>query len=440
MKKITAVEYKHRRSALMAEMEANSIAILPSAPLQPRNRDVEHPYRQDSDFYYLTGFAEPESVLVLIPGRSHGEAVLFCQEKDPEKELWEGRRAGQEGAVADYAMDDAFPINDIDEILPGLIEGRSRVYYAIGANEAFDRRLMGWIKSIKSKTKQGAQPPGEFIALENILHEQRLFKSEAEIVVMAEAGEISAKAHLRAMRACRPGLYEYQIEAEMLHEFMQSGARFAAYPSIVGGGENACILHYTNNDCLLKDGELILIDAGCELDHYAADITRTFPVNGRFSEEQKAIYELVLTAQLEAIEAIKPGTVFNHIHDITVRVITEGLVKLGILKGDVNKLIEDEAYKPFYMHKSSHWIGMDVHDVGDYRIAGQWRDLEPGMVLTIEPGIYIAPDNIDVDPKWRGIGVRIEDDVVVTETGHKVLTSDVPKHVHEIEVLMKQIQ
>ncbi|MGI0116093.1 Xaa-Pro aminopeptidase [Zooshikella sp. RANM57] len=440
MKKITAVEYKHRRSALMAEMEANSIAILPSAPLQPRNRDVEHPYRQDSDFYYLTGFTESESVLVLIPGRTHGEAVLFCQEKDPEKELWEGRRAGQEGAVANYGMDDAFPINDIDEILPGLIEGRSRVYYAIGANEVFDRRLMGWIKSIKSKTKQGAQPPGEFIALENILHEQRLFKSDVEIAVMTEAGEISAKAHLRAMRACRPGLYEYQLEAEILHEFMHAGARFAAYPSIVGGGENACILHYTNNDCQLKDGELILIDAGCELDHYAADITRTFPVNGRFSEEQRAIYDLVLTAQLEAIEAIKPGTVFNHIHDITVRVITEGLVKLGILTGDVNKLIEDEAYKPFYMHKSSHWIGMDVHDVGDYRIAGQWRDLEPGMVLTIEPGIYIAPDNMEVDSKWQGIGVRIEDDVVVTETGHTVITSAVPKQVHEIEALIQQVQ
>ncbi|MDE1462533.1 Xaa-Pro aminopeptidase [Spartinivicinus poritis] len=438
MKQLPTSEYKQRRSNLMAEMDDNSIAVIPSAPIQVRNRDVDFPYRQDSDFYYLSGFPEPEAVLVLIPGRSHGEAILFCREKDPEKELWEGLRAGQEGACEKYGFDDAFPVNDIDEILPGLIEGKSRVYYEIGTNEIFDRRMMSWINSIKAKTKQGSVPPGEFVALDHILHEMRIFKSEAEIALMKKAAEISANAHLRAMKACQPGCYEYQLEAELLHEFVYNGCRAAAYNSIVGGGVNACILHYTENNDVLADGDLVLIDAGCELDHYASDITRTFPVNGKFSKEQQAIYELVLKAQLAAIEAVQPGNHFNQPNDVTVQVITEGLVELGLLSGDVEQLIKEEKYKPFYMHKAGHWLGMDVHDVGEYKIDGEWRKLEPGMVLTIEPGIYIAPDNEDVEKRWRGIGVRIEDDVVVTESGHIVMSADVPKEVTEIEDLMKK--
>ncbi|WP_163830960.1 Xaa-Pro aminopeptidase [Spartinivicinus ruber] len=436
MKQLPVSEYKKRRSSLMAEMDDNSIAIIPSAPIQVRNRDVDYPYRQDSDFYYLSGFPEPEAVLVLIPERSHGETILFCREKDPEKELWEGLRAGQEGACEKYGFDDAFPISDIDEILPGLIEGKSRVYYEIGTNETFDRRMMLWINAIKAKTKQGAVPPGEFVALDHILHEMRIFKSEAEVALMKKAAEISANAHLRAMKACQPGCYEYQLEAELLHEFVYNGCRAAAYNSIVGGGVNACILHYTENNEVLSDGDLVLIDAGCELDHYASDITRTFPVNGKFSKEQKVIYELVLKSQLAAIEAVQPGNHFNQPNDVTVQVITEGLVELGLLSGDVDQLIKEEKYKPFYMHKAGHWLGMDVHDVGEYKIDGEWRKLEPGMVLTIEPGIYIAPDNEDVDKRWRGIGVRIEDDVVVTESGHMVLSGDVPKEVAEIEALM----
>ncbi|MCX4027150.1 Xaa-Pro aminopeptidase [Endozoicomonas sp. SM1973] len=436
MKQLPTSEYKQRRSNLMAEMDDNSIAIIPSAPIQIRNRDVDYPYRQDSDFYYLSGFPEPEAVLVLIPGRSHGEAILFCREKDPEKELWEGLRAGQEGACEKYGFDDAFPVSDIDEILPGLIEGKSRVYYEIGTNEIFDRRMMSWINSIKAKTKQGAVPPGEFVALDHILHEMRIFKSKAEIALMKKAAEISANAHLRAMKACQPGCYEYQLEAELLHEFVYNGCRAVAYNSIVGGGVNACILHYTENNDVLADGDLVLIDAGCELDHYASDITRTFPVNGKFSKEQRAIYELVLKAQLAAIEAVQPGNHFNQPNDVTVQVITEGLVELGLLSGDVEQLIKEEKYKPFYMHKAGHWLGMDVHDVGEYKIDGEWRKLEPGMVLTIEPGIYIAPDNEDVEKRWRGIGVRIEDDLVVTESSHIVLSADVPKEVAAIEALM----
>ncbi|WP_349616441.1 Xaa-Pro aminopeptidase [Azotobacter salinestris] len=429
-------EYARRRKALMAQMEPNSIAILPAAPVYIRNRDVEHVYRQDSDFQYLSGFPEPEAVIALIPGREHGEYVLFCRERDPERELWDGLRAGQEGAVRDYGADDAFPIADIDDILPGLIEGRSRVYYAIGSNESFDHRLMEWIKTIRSKARQGAQPPSEFVALDHLLHDMRLYKSAAEVAVMREAAAVSARAHVRAMQACRPGLHEYHLEAELEYEFRKSGARMPAYGSIVAGGRNACILHYRENDRPLRDGDLVLIDAGCELDCYASDITRTFPVNGAFSPEQKAIYELVLAANLEAFRHIAPGRRWNEAHEATVRVITAGLVELGLLAGDVDELIKQEAYKPFYMHRAGHWLGMDVHDVGDYKIDGQWRVLEPGMAMTVEPGIYIAADNDKVDRRWRGIGVRIEDDVVVTEAGCESLTDGVPKGVAEIEALM----
>lgn len=429
-------EYSRRRKALMAQMVPNSIAVLPAAQVRTRNRDTEYPYRQDSDFQYLTGFPEPEAVAVLIPGRAHGEFVLFCRERDPERELWDGYRAGQEGALASYGADDAFPISDIDDILPGLIEGRERVYYAMGANPEFDRRLTGWINSIRAKARLGAQPPNEFEALDHLLHDLRLYKSAAELKVMREAAKISARAHVRAMQICRPGLHEYQLEAELIHEFMRSGSRAPAYSSIVAAGRNACILHYTENTSQIRDGDLVLIDAGCELDCYASDITRTFPANGRFSAEQRAIYQLVLDAQRAAFAVIAPGRHWNEAHEASVRVITAGLVELGLLQGEVDELVAAEAYRPFYMHRVGHWLGMDVHDVGEYRVGGEWRVLEPGMLMTVEPGIYIAHDNSDVARKWRGIGVRIEDDVLVTRKGCEILTGDVPREIDEIEALM----
>ncbi len=422
----------------MAQMEPNSIAILPAAAVAIRNRDVEHVYRQDSDFQYLSGFPEPEAVIALIPGREHGEYVLFCRERNPERELWDGLRAGQEGAIRDFGADDAFPITDIDDILPGLIEGRDRVYTAMGSNSEFDRHLMEWVNVIRSKANLGAQPPDEFVALDHLLHDMRLYKSAAEVKVMRHAAQISARAHVRAMQACRAGLHEFSLEAELDYEFRKGGAKMPAYGSIVAAGRNACILHYQANDALLKDGDLVLIDAGCEIDCYASDITRTFPVSGTFSPEQKAIYELVLKSQEAAFAAIGPNKHWNEAHEATVRVITEGLVELGLLQGDVDELIASEAHRAFYMHRAGHWLGMDVHDVGDYRVGGEWRVLEPGMTLTVEPGIYISPDNLQVAKKWRGIGVRIEDDVVVTRSGCDILTRDVPKTVAEIEALMAQ--
>ncbi|WP_437879452.1 Xaa-Pro aminopeptidase [Pseudomonas sp. LRF_L74] len=436
MASIPKSEYARRRKALMEQMEPNSIAILAAAPVYIRNRDVEHVYRQDSDFQYLTGFPEPEAVLALIPGRAHGEYVLFCRERDPERELWDGLRAGQDGAVSTFGADDAFPIGDIDDILPGLIEGRERVYYAIGSNQEFDHRLMEWVKVIRSKTRQGAIPPKEFVALTHLLHDMRLYKSAAEVKVMRAAAEISARAHIRAMQASRVGLSEYHLEAELDYEFRKGGSKMPAYGSIVATGRNACILHYRENDAPLKNGDLVLIDAGCEIDCYASDITRTFPANGKFTAEQKAIYELVLAANEEAFKHIAPGKHWNEAHEATVRVITAGLVELGLLQGDVDELIAKDAYKPFYMHRAGHWLGMDVHDVGEYKVGGEWRVLEVGMCMTVEPGIYISPDNQDVPKKWRGIGVRIEDDVVVTKKGCEILTTGVPKSVAEIEALM----
>lgn len=433
---ISKQEYVRRRKALMEQMEPGSIAILPAAPVRLRNRDAEYQYRQDSDFQYLTGFPEPDAVAVLIPGREHGEYVLFCRERDPERELWDGYRAGQEGAVLAYGADDAFPISDVDDILPGLIEGRERVYYAMGENQEFDMRLTGWIHTIRSKARMGATPPKEFVALDHLLHDMRLYKSAAEIRVMQAAADISAEAHTRAMQICRPGLYEYQLEAELQHTFMRHGSRYPAYASIVAAGPNACILHYTENTSQIRDGDLVLIDAGCELDCYASDITRTFPANGKFSPQQRAIYDIVLAAQAAAFAVIGPGRTWNESHDATVRVITEGLLGLGLLDGELDQLIASEAYRPFYMHRAGHWLGMDVHDVGEYRVGGAWRVLEPGMVMTVEPGIYIAPDNTSVADQWRGIGVRIEDDVVVTKDGHQILTGKVPRTADAIEALM----
>lgn len=434
--KLNQQEYARRRQQLMASMSPNSIAIVPSAPLTTRNRDVEHPFRQDSDFYYLSGFSEEHAVLVLIPGREHGEYVLFCQEKIKEQEIWTGRRVGPEAAPQVLGADDAFPITDIDDILPGLLEGKDRIYASLGVRQDFDHQLMQWVNHIKTQVRNGATPPREFSALDHLLHEMRLIKSDAEIAVMREAAIISADAHKRAMKMVKPGMMEYQLEAEILRTFMAAGSRWPAYPSIVGSGDNACILHYTQNTAEIQDGDLILIDAGCELDYYASDITRTFPANGRFSAPQKALYQLVLDAQIAAIAQVKPGNHWNQPHEAAVKVLVDGLLALGLLEGDAETIIEEETYRQFYMHKTGHWLGMDVHDVGEYRIDGQWRVLEPGMVLTIEPGLYISPDDESVDKQWRGIGIRIEDDVVVSRDGCEVLTVDVPKAIAAIEDLM----
>ncbi len=431
-------EIKLRRKKLMAQMEPNSIALLAAAPPRVRNSDAEYLYRQNSDFHYLTGFTEEKALLALIPGRKQGEVVLFCQQKDKAKELWHGTLMGPVVARKELEIDDAFPVDDMDDILPGLIEGRDRVYYSMGKDDRFDNQVMNWLKVIRSKAKIGAHPPGEFLMLDHLLHELRLIKSTNEIKLMQQAAKISAEGHKRAMAYCRPGIREYELEAELLHAFTRNGSRAPAYTSIVATGDNACILHYIENDSEVKAGDLVLIDAGCEYGHYASDITRTFPANGKFSPEQKAIYNIVLKAQLAAIEAIRPGVPWDEPHNISVKIITQGLVRLGIMNGRPSQLIKSEAYKDFYMHRIGHWIGMDVHDVGDYKIDDDWRLLEPGMVTTVEPGIYISPSNKKVPKKWRGIGVRIEDDVLITRNGNKVLSAGIPKTIQEIESFMAQ--
>jgi len=431
-------EIKLRRKKLMAQMEPNSIALLAAAPPRVRNSDAEYLYRQNSDFHYLTGFTEEKALLALIPGRKQGEVVLFCQQKDKAKELWHGTLMGPDVARKELEIDDAFPVDDMDDILPGLIEGRDRVYYSMGKDDRFDNQVMNWLKVIRSKAKIGAHPPGEFLMLDHLLHELRLIKSTNEIKLMQQASKISAEGHKRAMAYCRPGIREYELEAELLHAFTRNGSRAPAYTSIVATGDNACILHYIENDSEVKAGDLVLIDAGCEYGHYASDITRTFPANGKFSPEQKAIYNIVLKAQLAAIEAIRPGVPWDEPHNISVKIITQGLVRLGIMNGRPSQLIKSEAYKDFYMHRIGHWIGMDVHDVGDYKIDDDWRLLEPGMVTTVEPGIYISPSNKKVPKKWRGIGVRIEDDVLITRNGNKVLSAGIPKTIQEIESFMAQ--
>ena len=429
-------EFARRRRQLMRMMGKGGIAILPSAPPRVRNRDAEYAYRQDSDFLYLTDFDEPESVAVLIPGRKHGEYIVFCRERDALRETWDGRRAGPEGVVEHYGADDAFPIADIDDILPGLIEQSERVYYTMGVHPEFDGRLMGWVNALRAQVGAGRHTPQEFVALDHLLHDMRLYKSRSEAATMRRAARIAADAHRRAMRVCRPGMKEYEIEAEFLHEFRRHGT-VPSYQPIVGGGENGCILHYTENRDPLRDGDLLLIDAGCEYDYYASDITRTFPVGGRFSPSQRAIYDVVLEAQLAAIDAVRPGNHWNEPHDAAVKAITRGLARLGLLKGRLPTLIKNEAYNRFFMHRTGHWLGMDVHDVGDYKVGDEWRVLEPGMVLTIEPGIYVPADSKGVAKKWWGIGVRIEDDVLVTKTGHEVLSQHAPKDPDEIEDLMR---
>jgi Xaa-Pro aminopeptidase len=428
-------EFIKRRQQLMDIMGPDSIAVLPNAEVANRNRDVDYPYRSNSNFHYLSGFDEPEAVLVIVPGRPHGEYLLFCRERDLEKEIWDGYRAGQEGAIANFDADDSYPISDLDDILPGLLEGREKVYYTMGNIPSFDQRMVGFLNHLRNASRQGKNSPTEIIELDHCLNELRLFKSSAEIKAMRQAAEISAHAHIRAMQFTQPGKWEYQVESEIIHEFMKNDCRSPAYPSIVGGGENGCILHYIENNSKLKTNDLLLIDAGAEYDYYAGDITRTFPVNGKFTPAQKSLYSIVLKAQKAAIAAVQPGNHWNEPHEEAVRVLTEGLLEIGLLKGKRDKLIEDQAYRDFYMHRTGHWLGMDVHDVGDYKVGGEWRVLEPGMVLTVEPGLYIR-DLEHVPKKWHFIGIRIEDDVLVTKTGHEVLSAAAPKEIDDIEALM----
>lgn len=428
------LEFQRRRRQLMKMIGDEGVAILCSAPVRNRSRDVEYRFRQDSDFHYLTGFDEPDAVAVLAPGRENGDYVIFCRERDREREIWDGYRAGPEGAVADYDAADAFPIDDIDDILPGIMESRSCVYFAIGAYADFDVRVTEWVKSLRGRGASGSHTPHEFIALDHLLHDMRLYKSRGEISAMRRAAKVASDAHAKVIAMTEPGLYEYQLEAELIHEFRRNNA-INSYSPIVGGGANACILHYVENREPLKDGDLVLIDAGCELDYYASDITRTFPVNGRYSPEQRAVYEIVLEAQLAAIDQVRVGNHWNDPHDAAVRVITRGLKKLGILDGTLSRLIRDEAYKEFFMHRTGHWLGIDVHDVGDYKVGDEWRLLETGMVMTVEPGIYLGASR-KVPARFRNIGVRIEDDVAVTSKGPDVLSKHLVKSPDDIERLM----
>ncbi|WP_372387554.1 aminopeptidase P N-terminal domain-containing protein [Xanthomonas axonopodis] len=438
MKKLTgigAAEYARRRKQLMQMAGEQAILILPAAPERVRSHDTHYPYRQDSDFWYLSGFPEPEAVLVLVPGRKHGEAILFCRERDAEREAWDGPREGQEGAVERYGMDDAYPIDDVDEILPGLLEGRSRVYYHFGRDVDFDLKLIGWLKRVREQVRHGAQPPHEFLELGHLLHEQRLFKSRDEIALMQQAADISVRAHCAAMRMAWPGVHEYELQAEVEREFRAADA-WPAYGSIVGTGSNACVLHYRANNARSRDGELVLIDAGAEYRGYAADITRTFPVNGRFTPAQRALHDLVGAAQAAALAQARPGVAYEAGHLAAVETLTEGLLRLGLLKGKLERNIADGHYKRFYRHKTGHWLGLDVHDVGDYRLAGDSRLLEPGMVFTIEPGLYVSADDTSVEAKWRGIGIRTEDNVLITADGHRVLTDALARSADEIEAEM----
>lgn len=434
---IKMTEFATRRAELMSKVGAKGVVILPAAPVYHRNGDTDYPYRQHSDFYYLTGFEEPEAVAVLLPNSVGGEFVLFSRVRDRAEEVWTGYRAGQEGARQVFKANKAFPIQEFEKILPDLLEDREEIHYTLGIQPQFDELILRVVNKLRGKIRRGVQSPFAFVDVAHTIHELRLLKSPAEVELMRQAADISAIAHQKAMQVCKPGMYEYELDAELAYEFKKKGALHVAYSSIVGSGPNTCILHYNDNNRLIEDHSLVLIDAGCEYQYYASDITRTFPANGRFSAEQKAIYELVLAAQLAAIKAIKPGAVWIDAQTVIVDILVEGLLDLGILKGKKNEIIDKQLYHAFYMHNSGHWLGLDVHDVGCYKIGGAWRQLEPGMVLTVEPGIYISADSPGVDSRWHNIGVRIEDDVLVTPEGNDVLSTKAPKSINEIEAIMK---
>jgi len=428
-------EYAKRRLQLMEIAGEESVIIVHSAAQKIRNNDVGYPYRQDSDFLYLSGFSEPEAMMVLLPEDKGGHSILFCRERDPHREMWDGLMAGTEGAVEQFGFDEAFPINEMEKRLPRLLRGRERVYYDLGKNPDFDQLLIGWMNDFRAKTRKKFLAPDEIVALNHSLHEMRLFKSRTEVTVMRKSARIAATAHQRAMQVCKPGMNEAEIHAELLHTFTRNQCE-ASYIPIVGGGANACVLHYISNRDKLNNGDLLLIDAGAEYDGYASDITRTFPVNGKFSGSQKDLYQVVLAAQLKAIEEVRAGSPWDHVHETAVQVATEGMIDLGILKGSLEEALEEEYFKDYYVHNTGHWLGLDVHDVGEYEIDGHSRVLEPGMVLTVEPGIYIPKTATAVDEIWHGMGIRIEDNVVVTRDEADVLTSDICKTTDDIEALM----
>ena len=426
-------EFARRRQRLMTETGSGSITVLASARELLRNGDSSHPFRQDSDFWYLTGLDEPDAVLVLVPGREQGEQLLFLRERDPERERWDGPRLGLEAACEQLGMDDAFPIQDLDDIVPGLMEGCERLYHLVGKDPAFDQRVLGWRNQLRARTK-GEKGPGEIVSLEHLLHEQRLIKSADEIRCMRRAATIAAQAMTRTMGHCRPGMNEAELQAELVHEY-QRHACPPSYQPIVAGGRNALVLHYIRNDQPLPDAGMVLIDAGCEYNNYAADISRSFPVNGRFSAAQRDVYEIVLAAQTAAIDEVRAGRPFDAFHAAAVQVLTRGLIDLGLLDGSVDDNIESEAYRRYYMHKTGHWLGLDVHDVGDYRIEGESRLLERNMVVTVEPGLYIGEED-DIPAALRGIGIRIEDDIRVGTKGPDNLTRAVPATIDAIEQVM----
>ena len=431
-------EYRVRRNRVISSMESNSLAILSAAPSRLRNRDTEYPFRQNSDFFYLTGLEEPEAILVLISNRSGGEAILFLKDRDPNQELWTGESLGIENATTTIGIEEVYPIDALHSTLPELLTGVDRIYVTLGEYSDFDQQFLSMINDIRLIESGGASAPETLVSFKKILHEQRLYKSNSEIGLMQRAADITTKAHLRAFERCQPGISETQLEAELIYEFMRHDARFAAYPSIVGSGKNACVMHYVRNDSILVDGELVLIDAGCEFHNYASDITRTIPINGRYSSEQKAIYEIVLDAQNRAIDSATVGSNFNTPHEIATEVLAQGLLDLGLLQGSLDEVLEEESFKRFTLHRTSHWLGLDVHDVGDYRIRGDWRPLEENMILTVEPGIYIpnTENYADIEERWRGIGIRIEDDVLIEKQGNRILSAALPKELEAIEALM----
>ena len=427
-------ELLKRRKTLMRMVGNDGVAIIPSAKSIPRNRDVHYIFRQDSDFLYLTGFNEPDALAILLPGHADGQYILFCRDRNPEQEVWDGRRAGQEGAQEIYLADRAYSFSQLEELLPKLLSDRERIFYPMGRDVNFDRKVINWVNQSRGTSRNSKHIPHELLSLDYFLHDMRLYKSRSELSHMRQASKAAIAGHLRAMQTCKPGMYEYEVEAEIVYEFRKAGC-VTAYPCIVGGGENGCILHYIENNQILNDGDLLLIDAGAEYQGYASDITRTFPVNGSFSKVQREVYELVLEAQGAAIKKVQPGNHWNDPHNEAVKVLTKGLVSLGLLKGRPAKLIKDEEYRRFYMHRTGHWLGLDVHDVGDYRFDEEWRLLEPGMTLTVEPGLYITKAR-GVPKRFWNIGIRIEDDVIVTKDGNKVLTEKLTRDPDEIEALM----
>lgn len=433
MKRTEITNYLRRRRALARAMKSG-IAIVPTAPERMRNRDSDYPYRFDSYFYYLTGFNEPDSVLVLIAG-TKPRAILFCREKNPERELWEGTRCGPAAARKLYGFDETWPIETLDEKLPQLLADRKSVFFATGMDPVWDTRVIGWLNQVRNQTRTGVSAPAEIRDSRVLIDEMRLIKDAHEIGIMRRAAAISAGAHRRAMQAAHPGRMEFEIEAELLHEFRRNGAQFPAYTCIVAGGASACILHYRENNAKLVKGDLLLIDAGCELDGYASDITRTFPVEGRFSKPQREIYTLVLAAQAAAIRAVRPGNSWQAPHNAAVRVLAQGFIRLGLCKGGLKQVIASGDYRRFYMHRTGHWLGLDVHDAGEYKDGKAWKKLRPGMVLTVEPGCYIRPAK-NVPRQYWNIGIRIEDDVLVTRSGCEVITAAVPKAIAQIEALM----